>query len=348
MTVGQQQLFTATPSGGTAPYSYKWYLDSVEVVGETAATYTYTAALGSHSVYSTVTDSAPTPATATSNTVTVTVNAPLLPHYVDTNNAVHDINVGSHSNFANMQNDGSYDTLSEANVGGGENWVSPTGYTSSNWNNEANAYDDNTVTYSERDFTHGTWSEWLTLSYSSTTGTKIRYYVTRESSDINNMQIDVYNTGTSSWENVFSGAPTTGAWVNVTFTSKTTNQVRLRFYNNHGWSDRWARVHEVDVLSVSPPNYQLDLEVQFSGVTDYTYYTQLEIKTGAFSGENLAVYYWSGSWQLLTNSLTASTTNTFSVSLSGSTFDLRFYDTTRTGDTTSNTWQIDYVRLVAP
>jgi hypothetical protein len=75
MNVGQQQLFTATPSGGTAPYSYKWYLDSVEVIGQTAATYTYTAALGSHSVYATVTDSASTPVTAQSNTVAITVSA---------------------------------------------------------------------------------------------------------------------------------------------------------------------------------------------------------------------------------------------------------------------------------
>jgi hypothetical protein len=162
------------------------------------------------------------------------------------------------------------------------------------------------------------------------------------------MQIEVYNTGTSSWQSVYSGAPTTSTWVEVTFSSRTTNQIRIRFYNNHWGYSRWARVHEVDILSVSPPNYQLDLEVQFSGVTDYSYYTQLEIKTGVFSGENLEVYYWSGSWQLLTNSLTASTTNTFTVSLSGPTFDLRFYDTTRTGDTNPDTWQIDYVRLVAP
>jgi hypothetical protein len=74
MNVGQTQVFTATPSGGTAPYSYKWYLDTVEVVGQTAATYTYTAALGSHSVYSTVTDSASTPVTVQSNTVSVTVS----------------------------------------------------------------------------------------------------------------------------------------------------------------------------------------------------------------------------------------------------------------------------------
>jgi hypothetical protein len=284
-------------------------------------------------------------------TITATFTVVRLPIYVSTANQVHDIpNVGSHSSFPNMQNDGSYDTLTEANTGGGESWVSPTGDSGSSWSNRGNARDGNTGTYAEDDIGDDSWSDWLVLSYSPTTGTKIRYWVTRESSDINTMQIEVYNTGTSNWESVFNGNPTTtGQWVNVTFASKTTNQMRLRFYNDHWSSNRWARVYETAVLSVAPPNYQLDLEVQFSGVTDYSYYTQLEIKTGTLNAENLAVYYWSGgSWQLLTSALSANTVNTFTVSLSGPTFELRFIDTTGTGDTTQSTWQIDYVRLVAP
>jgi hypothetical protein len=35
------------------------------------------------------------------------------------------------------------------------------------------------------------------------------------------------------------------------------------------------------------------------------------------------------------------------VTLTGGALDLRFIDGTRTGDTTADTWQIDYVRLVA-
>jgi hypothetical protein len=106
--------------------------------------------------------------------------------------------------------------------------------------------------------------------------------------------------------------------------------------------------------SINYDNYQLDQEVQFSGVTNYASYTQLQINTGTFSGsetESLEVYYWRSSdstWQLL-GTLTASNLKTFDVTgLVGTTFDLRFYDATRTSDATQNTWQIDYVRLVAP
>ena len=68
--VGQSQLFTCTVSGGTSPYSYKWYLDSGVV--STADTWTYTpSSAGSHNVYLEVTDGIS--ASSISNIVVVTV-----------------------------------------------------------------------------------------------------------------------------------------------------------------------------------------------------------------------------------------------------------------------------------
>jgi len=75
MDVGEPQLFTAASSGGTGAKSYQWYLDSSVVSGQTASTYIYTGALGSHTVYVRVTDSASTPMTVQSNTVSITVSA---------------------------------------------------------------------------------------------------------------------------------------------------------------------------------------------------------------------------------------------------------------------------------
>jgi hypothetical protein len=276
---------------------------------------------------------------------TITANFVIPPHYIDTNNAMHDTNVGSHSSFTNMQNDGTMDTLSEGDVGSSISWLSPTGNTASDWSDpETNAYDGNTGTRtSESTGIFWGWTDYLTLSYPSTTTTGVRYWVGRSSSNVANMEIQVYTT---SWVTVYSGAPTLDTWASVIFASRTTTQVRFRFQGSLGGGN--AYVYEVQVQSVSPANYQLDMEIQFSSVSNFASYTQLQIKTGTFNGETLAVYYWSGSWQLLTNSLTASTANTFTVSLSGPTFELRFYDTTRTGDTTQNTWQIDYVRLWAP
>jgi hypothetical protein len=77
MDVGQVQAFTATPSGGSGALSYQWYLDG-SAVGSNSASYSYTAALGSHSVTCKVTDSASTPVTsAASNAVAITVYSAL-------------------------------------------------------------------------------------------------------------------------------------------------------------------------------------------------------------------------------------------------------------------------------
>jgi len=73
MDAGQEQIFTAGATGGTSPYSYEWYLDGSVISGQTASTYTYTAAVGSDDIYCKVTDSATT--TVDSNTVSITINA---------------------------------------------------------------------------------------------------------------------------------------------------------------------------------------------------------------------------------------------------------------------------------
>ncbi|MGA2310643.1 MAG: PKD domain-containing protein, partial [Candidatus Bathyarchaeia archaeon] len=73
MYVGQSQLFTATPSGGSGTIHYQWYLGS-SPVGSDSNTYSFSVAAGSYSVTCKVTDSASTPVTsAASNAVSVTV-----------------------------------------------------------------------------------------------------------------------------------------------------------------------------------------------------------------------------------------------------------------------------------
>jgi hypothetical protein len=78
LDVGQVQVFTATPSGGSGSLSYQWYLDG-SAVGSDSASYPYTAAGVSHTVTCEVTDSASTPVTSpASNAVSVTVNTALV------------------------------------------------------------------------------------------------------------------------------------------------------------------------------------------------------------------------------------------------------------------------------
>jgi hypothetical protein len=72
MDVGQSQTFTSSVSGGTAPYSYQWYLDGNPVSGATGTSWTYTpTAAGSHKVYLKVIDHAGMQATSSNATVNV-------------------------------------------------------------------------------------------------------------------------------------------------------------------------------------------------------------------------------------------------------------------------------------
>jgi hypothetical protein len=73
LDVGQFQLFTSNVVGGTAPYSYHWYLDDNPVSGAAGGNWTFTpTSAGSYTVHVNITDSVGME--ARSNTVSVTVN----------------------------------------------------------------------------------------------------------------------------------------------------------------------------------------------------------------------------------------------------------------------------------
>ncbi|UGQ45695.1 M4 family metallopeptidase [Massilia endophytica] len=74
---GATASFTVGATGGTAPYSYKWYRNNTLISGATAATYSFTAqSTDNGAVFkATVTDSSTTPVTATSANATLTVSS---------------------------------------------------------------------------------------------------------------------------------------------------------------------------------------------------------------------------------------------------------------------------------
>jgi len=126
MDVGQIQMFNATVVGGSGALSYQWYLDGSAVSGQTTSAYNYNAALGPHSIYVNVTDSASTPITVRSNSVSVTVNPALVAPTVSASPSP--INQGQTSNlnstsvstgtspytyqwFSKAPNAGSYSTI---------------------------------------------------------------------------------------------------------------------------------------------------------------------------------------------------------------------------------------------
>ncbi|AXA92628.1 M4 family metallopeptidase [Massilia sp. YMA4] len=73
---GATASFTVGASGGTSPYSYKWYKNGTLVSGATAATYSFTAQSTDNGaqIKATVTDSSTTPVTVTSGNATLTVS----------------------------------------------------------------------------------------------------------------------------------------------------------------------------------------------------------------------------------------------------------------------------------
>ena len=255
---------------------------------------------------------------------------------------------GIHSNFPAQQAgpDGVMDTLSESNTAV-EQWVSPTGYEDpgNEWSDETNAYDDDTGTGAVDDVLGGyAWSQYLVLTHSAITCGKIQYYIGREFTDLNQVETDIYN---GTWTNVYSGAGTWNSWTNVTFTETSVTKMRFRFFNNHPVQPRMAYVYEADFLqSAASANYELDLEVQWTSVDYDETNEELFIYAGNLGTEDLRVDYWTGStWSNLLTDLTANNWNNVSVSLTSTTFTIRFKGGNETGDATQDSWDIDATLL---
>ncbi|WP_374581486.1 M4 family metallopeptidase [Pseudoduganella sp.] len=75
VAAGGTATFSVAASGGTAPYSYKWYRNGTQVSGATSATYSFTAqAADNGAVFNAVVSDSSSPVkTATSNNATLTV-----------------------------------------------------------------------------------------------------------------------------------------------------------------------------------------------------------------------------------------------------------------------------------
>jgi len=187
--------------------------------------------------------------------------------------------------------------------------------------------------------------QWTNVKYNETNEQLCMYGGTMGAEDI---RVDVWNG--SKWVNVLTDLYQ--GWNNVSVNSYLTSSTfTIRFKGNTETNDTVQDTWQIDaaLLHVWTPgvsNYELDLEVQWTNV-DYNELNEtLCIYTGSLGSESLKVEYWTGDgWSTLLTSLTANSWNNVTVSLTSSTFTIRFKGTLETGDTTPDSWQIDAVLL---
>ena len=124
--------------------------------------------------------------------------------------------------------------------------------------------------------------------------------------------------------------------------------IKTRYRTLNSAMTVYVKNSDIVAIKLIPPNYELDLEVQWVNVDYNQENVHLCIYTGALDSENLRVDVWTETgWTTITSALSPNQWNNVSVSdyLTSSTFTIRFVDETKTGDTVQSSWQIDRVLL---
>ena len=280
------------------------------------------------------------------------------PHFVDTANAIHDVNVGTHSSFPAMQAgpDSSFDTLTEQDsveITGYGTGVNLPWFTGEDTHHEATlSIDGDTATYwsYSRSGEHYICFD-LGQNYDIT---QIRLFqdidVTKRWGHGSSIDVYIwyYDNNEIFDHKIFTWttADAAAGWVDSPTFSASGRYIKLW---EHGGDQRSHRMYEFNFKYVTT-GCDLDLEAQFQNVVNYQYYTQLHIQTGTFAagGENLRVDYWNGnSWATLGN-LNSDTLNVFEVALTSPTYEIRFVGDQQLNDVHQSSWQIDYCALIAP
>jgi len=132
-------------------------------------------------------------------------------------------------------------------------WTSPTGFVDGDaaWQNETNAYDDNTGTFTlgEVSIPTESWIGYLELTHSAITTDTVRLWVDRENAAVNLMDVDFYYD--SAWHNVYEDDFSTGKWMIIVNSAgrKAVTSIRVRFYNSDAGVAYWCKVYEADYMT---------------------------------------------------------------------------------------------------
>jgi hypothetical protein len=175
------------------------------------------------------------------------------------------------------------------------------------WENEANAYDDNTGTSAGSEvqgMIGGNWGYFCSFNFTTAqTCDKIRYYVhSNTHSDIDKIDVDVSSNGVS-WTNVYEGSFTAGQYIekNISGGEETSTKcMRVRFHNTHGFLTRWAYLAEVDfsVINTAPT---VSNPYPSNGADNISLTPVLSLTVSDANEHNLNITWFSnhsGSWQI--------------------------------------------------
>lgn len=171
--------------------------------------------------------------------------------------------------------------------------------------------------------------------------------------NLDNNEMRFYFWDGSNWDEMID-LSTYGAediWHHIEITTTDTQYFDNGFYVRFSANDVENNEHGyIDLVTISKETggtgyYDLDVEVSWTDLPSKTN-EYLTIYGGVQGVENLQVDYWDGSWNSLTTDITAGY-NVIDVSaaLTGSSFVIRFTDTTGAGDAVEDTWGIDTVYL---
>lgn len=127
------------------------------------------------------------------------------------------------------------------------------------------------------------------------------------------------------------------------------NATNLNVWRSYYGQGSWIEWQVLELpYNVGPPNYELDLEVQWTNVGYNETNENLCIYAGMPGSENLKVDVWtSSSWITVISALQPNQWNNISVFsyLNASTFTIRFKDSNENDDTNKDAWGIDATLL---
>ena len=193
-------------------------------------------------------------------------------------------------------------------VYGNPGWISPIGEVLNGWEGPGLAWDEDTVTSSSYDAVKAGWTPYLELTHTAIDCDKVRVWVSAESDNVATVEVDVYYSGT--YNNIYSGVPTLGVFVEYTIGStQSVTAMRIRLLNSHSKQARFQYIHEVDFDEVLTPNItntpgsQDFGPVSESGTyeTGLTYFTVTNNSGGVVSITAQGTNFTGGSGWLLSN-----------------------------------------------